>query len=113
MKKILVTGATGQIGSELTLALRKAYGNDKVVALAHVTKLGKELLESGPCDFFDCREIETIAEMVKRYEVDTIYHLASLLSAVGERDPQQAWNVNMMGLFNVLEAAREYKCAVF
>jgi len=113
MKRILVTGATGQIGSELTLALRRAYGNDEVVALAHVAEPGKELLESGPCDFLDCREIGAIAEMVKRYGVDTIYHLASLLSAVGELDPQQAWNVNMMGLFNVLEAAREYQCAVF
>ena len=113
MRTILVTGAAGQIGSELTLALRKAYGNDNVVALAHVTKPSKELLESGPCDFFDCREAETTADIVNKYKVDTIYHLASLLSAAGEIDPQQAWNVNMKGLFNVLEAAREYKCAVF
>ena len=113
MKRILVTGAAGQIGSELTLALRKAYGNDNVVALAHVTQPGKELLESGPCDFFDCRDPETTAEIANKYKVDTIYHLASVLSAAGEMDPQQAWNVNMRGLFNVLEVAREYKCAVF
>lgn len=113
MRRILVTGAAGQIGSELTLALREAYGNDNVIAVAHVTKPNQELLESGPCAFFDCTQAETTAEIISRYKVDTIYHLASLLSAVGEKDPQKAWDVNMNGLLNVLEAARDYKCAVF
>lgn len=108
-----MTGAAGQIGSELTLALREAYGNDNVIAVAHVTKPNQELLESGPCAFFDCTQAETTAEIISRYKVDTIYHLASLLSAVGEKDPQKAWDVNMNGLLNVLEAARDYKCAVF
>ena len=113
MQKILVTGAAGQIGSELTMALRRKYGNENVIGTAHKTKPDEALLESGPCHFIDCTEISTIAEMVKKYEVDTIYHLASILSAVAEQNPQFAWNVNMFGLYNVLEVAREYKCAVF
>jgi len=113
MQKILVTGAAGQIGSELTMALRRNYGNENVIGTAHKTKPDEALLESGPCHFIDCTEISTIAEMVKKYEVDTIYHLASILSAVAEQNPQFAWNVNMFGLYNVLEVAREYKCSVF
>lgn len=113
MKKILITGAVGQIGSELTMVLRERYGNENVVATGHKTKPDETLLESGPFHFIDCRKIETIAEMVKKYEIDTIYHLASLLSAVGEKDPPLAWDVNMNGLFNLLEVAREFGCAVF
>ena len=113
MRKILVTGATGQIGSELTLALRERYGNDKVVAAGHVRKPDQTLLESGPCCFMDCQEADTVAEMVRKYGVNTIYHLAAILSAAAEQKPQLAWHVNMMGLYNVLEAARENGCAVF
>ena len=113
MKKILVTGAVGQIGSELTMVLRERYGNENVVATGHKTKPDETLLESGPFHFIDCRKIETIAEMVKKYEIDTIYHLASLLSVVAENDPPLAWDVNMNGLYNVLEVAREFGCAVF
>ena len=113
MKKILVTGAVGQIGSELTMFLRERYGNENVVATGHKTKPDETLLESGPFHFIDCRKIETIAEMVKKYEIDTIYHLASLLSVVAEKDPPLAWDVNMNGLYNLLEVAREFGCAVF
>jgi len=113
MKKILVTGAVGQIGSELTMVLRERYGNENIVATGHKTKPDETLLESGPFHFIDCRKIETIAEMVKKYEIDTIYHLASLLSVVAENDPPLAWDVNMNGLYNVLEVAREFGCAVF
>ena len=113
MHNILVTGAAGQIGSELTIVLRKRYGNEHVIATAHIKKPDEALLESGPCHFIDCTEINKVAEIAKRYKVGTIYHLASILSAVAEENPQFAWNVNMFGLYNVLEVAREYKCAVF
>jgi nucleoside-diphosphate-sugar epimerase len=113
MKKILVTGAVGQIGSELTIVLRERYGNENVVATGHKTKPNETLLESGPFHFIDCRKIETIAEMVKKYKIDTIYHLASLLSVVAEKDPPLAWDVNMNGLYNLLEVAREFGCSVF
>jgi nucleoside-diphosphate-sugar epimerase len=113
MQKILVTGAAGQIGSELTMALREGYGNQNVIAAGHKKKPDNPLLESGPFHFIDCTEINTVAEMVKKYNVDTIYHLAALLSAVAEEKPQRAWNVNMIGLYNVLEVARTYTCSVF
>lgn len=113
MKKILVTGAVGQIGSELTMALRERYGNDNVIATGHSTKPSEMLLNSGPFHFINCADIKTIVEMVKKYNIDTIYHLGAILSAVAEAKPQLAWDVNINGLYNVLEVAREYNCAVF
>ena len=113
MQKILVTGAVGQIGSELTMVLRKKYGNENVIATGHKKKPEETLLESGPFHFIDCTEINTFVEMVKKYKVDIIYHLAAILSAVAEEKPQLAWNVNMIGLHNVLEVARNYRCRVF
>jgi len=108
MKRILVTGATGQIGSELTLELRKKYGEDSVVAAGHKRKPSEKLLESGPFEYVDTTSKENIEEVVEKYDVDTIYHLAAVLSASGEENPQLAWNVNINGLYNVLEVAREY-----
>ncbi|MCK4542867.1 MAG: L-threonine 3-dehydrogenase [Spirochaetales bacterium] len=113
MRKILVTGAVGQIGSELTMYLRKKYGDDKVVAVGHRTQPSEKLRNSGLFDFMDCTNIKQVENTVKKYDIGTIYHLAAVLSAVGEKNPQTAWNVNINGLYNVLEVARENKSAVF
>jgi nucleoside-diphosphate-sugar epimerase len=114
MKKILVTGALGQIGSELVVKLRKEYGTDNVIASNRSKKAGAEkVIESGPFELIDVSNANQIAEAVKKYKVDTIIHLAAILSAVGEKDPAAAWNINMNGLYNVLEVARENNLAVF
>jgi nucleoside-diphosphate-sugar epimerase len=113
MKRILVIGAAGQIGSELTMALRKRYGNDDVIAAGHKTKASKKLLESGPFVYLDCRKYKDIEKFVKKYRVDTIFHLPAILSAAAEANPQLAWDVNINGLYNVLEMARDYDCALF
>jgi nucleoside-diphosphate-sugar epimerase len=107
MQRILVTGAVGQIGSELTLALRERYGNENVVATGHRTQPGEALQTSGPFEFIDVTKRETITEVVSKYNIDTIYHMAAVLSAVGEEKPLLAWDVNMNGLHNVLEVVRE------
>jgi len=109
MTKILVTGACGQIGSELTLALRQKYGGDTVVAAGHKTKPGAELRGSGPFEFIDVSKKETVEAIVEKYNIDTIYHMAAILSAVGEQKPLLAWDVNMNGLHNILKIARERK----
>ena len=113
MKKILVIGSVGQIGSELTMKLRDIYGNDNVVAGIRKTMPSKELANSGPLETVDATNIEQLAQVVKKYNIDTIYNLAALLSAVAEARPQAAWNVGVNGLYNVLEVARENKCSVF
>jgi len=109
IKRILVTGATGQIGSELAIELRKRYGGDNVVAAGHRRKPGEILLKSGPFEYVDTVNRENVERVVKEYDIDTIYHLAAVLSAVGEENPQLAWHVNMDGLYNVLKVAREYE----
>ena len=113
MKRILVTGATGQIGSELTLALRERYGNENVVAAGHKRKPSEELVNSGPFEIIDCGTISTVEKVVKKYKIDAIYHLAAILSAVAEANPKLAWDVNINGLCNILDVAREHGCAVF
>ena len=114
MKNILVIGSTGQIGSELTRELRKNYGNDHVVAgyIPGAEPKG-ELLESGPAEIADVTNGAGIAEVVKKYNSDTIYNLAALLSVVAESKPRLAWKIGIDGLWNILEVAREEKCAVF
>ncbi len=113
MNNILVTGSVGQIGSELTMELRSRYGNDRVVAGGRKTKPSEKLLDSGPFEIVDCTDVSVVSDVVKEYKIDTIFHLAAILSAVAEANPQVAWDVNINGLYNVLEVAREHRCAVF
>lgn len=114
MRKILVTGALGQIGTELLVALREQYGTDNVVASDVVRKEEqKEIIESGPFEIVDVVDPNSVLEVVKKYHVNTIFNLAALLSAVGEKKPDKCWNINMGGLFNILEIARQEKLSVF
>ncbi|PKK85115.1 MAG: UDP-glucose 4-epimerase [candidate division Zixibacteria bacterium HGW-Zixibacteria-1] len=113
MKKILITGAVGQIGSELTTALKKRYGKENVVASDIRTPAGFDSHNDGPFEFLDCLDPNHITRAMQIYNFDTIYHLAALLSAVGEAKPNHAWQVNINGLYNILEAARQYRCALF
>ena len=113
MKNILIIGATGQIGSELTMLLRKNYSGNVVAGYIPGAEPKGELKESGPSAIVDITNPQQIADAVSRYQVDTIYNLAALLSAVAENKPQLAWKIGLGGLFNTLEVAREKHCAVF
>ncbi len=108
-KKILITGAMGQIGSELIRELRKRYGVESVIASDYRTPAREALKTWMPFESLDITKKETIAGVVKRHGINTIYHMAAILSAIGEQNPHMAWEVNMEGLYNVLEVAREYK----
>ncbi len=114
MKNILVIGSTGQIGSELTMKLRREIPSGTVVAgyIPGAEPKG-ELAESGPSAVADVRDAAGLAAIVSQYRIDTIYNLAALLSAVAERKPLLAWDIQMNGLLNILEIAREKGCAVF
>lgn len=109
MKKILFTGCGGQIGSELTLAFRKLYGNENIIASDLSTKVCPDLLNSGPFVQLDVLDTKALGETIDKYKVDGIVHLAAILSAVGEKNPQLAWNVNINGTVNIFEVAREKK----
>jgi len=111
MKRILVTGAVGQIGSELTLALRDRYGADNVVATGRKTAPSEELKNSGPFYFINVTERASVEEVVKKHDIDTVVHMAAILSAVGEKNPALAWDVNMNGLYSILECARDHDMA--
>lgn len=114
MRKILVTGALGQIGSELVVKLREVYGTDNVVASGRRIKDGHEkLIESGPFEIVDIQEEQQITDVVKKYNINTIINLAALLSAVGEKNPEKCWDVNMNGLYNVLEVGRKENCMIY
>ncbi|MFO8055146.1 MAG: NAD-dependent epimerase/dehydratase family protein [Bacteroidales bacterium] len=109
MKKILVIGAAGQIGSELTLALRDMYGGDNVIAGIRKTRPSEKLASTGPSEVVNALDKDGLEEVVKKHNVDAIINMAAILSATGEKNPMLAWDVNMNGLINVLEIAREYK----
>ena len=111
IKNILVTGAVGQIGSEFTLALREKYGNDNVVATGRKTEPSPELRDSGPFYFINVCSRDSVEEVVKKHDIDTIVHMAAILSAVGEKNPALAWDVNMNGMMNILDIARDHKMA--
>lgn len=113
VKRILITGATGQIGSELTPALRKRYGDGNVIAAGHKRTPDETLRSTGPYIALDVRDSAALEKTVQQYNIDTIYHLAALLSAVAEEQPQLAWDVNINGLLAVLEIARLHNCSVF
>ena len=113
MKRILITGALGQIGSELITFLRQRYENENVVA-SDIKPIPEGIIgQDGPFEHIDCLNAQKIYSAVKKYKIDTVFHLAAILSTTGEKNPQLAWKVNINGLYNILEIAREYKCAVF
>ena len=114
MKNVLVIGSTGQIGSELTMKIRREIAGSQVVA-GYIPGAEPKgiLLESGPSEIADVRDAKGLADIVDKYHIDTIYNLAALLSAVAEKKPLLAWDIQMNGLINILEVAREKGCAVF
>ena len=112
MRRILVTGALGQIGSELVPALRERYGADLVIA-SDLRMIPPQTSSCGIYEHLDCTQPHQVLEAVRRHEIGAIYHLAALLSAVAEEKPHGAWDLNMGGLYNVLEAARQHRCQVF
>jgi nucleoside-diphosphate-sugar epimerase len=112
MKRILVTGAAGQVGTEVVGELRARYGDDNVLA-SDIRRPADFVVEGGPYESLDVTNARTVAAVVRRHGADTIFHLAAILSAKGERIPQRAYAVNLGGLANVLEVARESGCSVF
>lgn len=113
MKNILIIGSTGQIGTELTMYLRDRYDGHVVAGYIPAAAPKQDLKESGPCEVVDITNAQQIADTVEKYQIDSIYNLAALLSAVAETKPQLAWHIGVGGLVNVLEVAREKGCAVF
>jgi nucleoside-diphosphate-sugar epimerase len=105
--KILVTGALGQIGSELSTSLKKIYGEKNVITSdLHSTNIKDEFR---PYETLNILDKQALATVIKKHEITTIYHLAAILSATGEKNPQLCFDVNIIGLYNVLEVARELK----
>lgn len=114
MKNVLVIGSTGQIGSELTMKLRRMIPEGNIVAgYIKGSEPKGDLLESGPCSEVDVCNAEQIADAVRKYDIDTVYNLAALLSAVAEKKPLLAWHIQIDGLLNILEVARGEHLSVF
>lgn len=107
MEKILIVGSAGQIGSELTMELRGIYGNENVIASGRKTLPSETVMNSGPWEICDATDIKSVERVVDKYGVDIIINMAAILSATGEQNPSLAWDVNINGLYNILELARE------
>lgn len=112
MKRILVTGASGQVGSDLVIALRERFGNENVLA-TDIREPDGELGAGGPFEIVDCTDHDAMDDAISGFDTDTVFHLAAILSAVGEADPHMAYTVNLGGLENTLEIARVRDCAIF
>ena len=106
--RILVTGAAGQVGADLVPLLRERHGAERVVAAGHRTPPSESLRQGGPFIFVDNTDKKALADAIGEHGIDTIYHLASLLSGTGEREPDRAWNTNVGSLKNVLDLAVEH-----
>jgi len=108
MDNILVIGCAGQIGSELTLELRKLYGDNQVVA-SDIRQAGEDIIKGGPFEIANVLEVKKVAEIVKKYNITQIYHLAAILSGNAEKNPLPSWDINMRGLLDILEMVKELK----
>ncbi len=113
MKRILIVGSTGQIGSELSRKLRTIYGENNVISGYYAPPYPDGFFESGPTVKIDSTNINELADAVKKYKPDTIYNLAAILSATAEKNPKLGWDVGVGSLMNCLDVAREYGCSVF
>lgn len=113
MRKILVTGSLGQIGSELIVHLRKIYGDSNVISTDIEKKDIPKVIDGGPFELLDVLDGKKAADLCKKYKVNTIIHLAALLSAVAEKKPELAYDINLNGLHNMLRIARDEKCQLF
>ncbi len=112
MKKILITGSLGQIGSELTLKLRKYYGVDKIIS-TDIRNIENDITTNGIFEVLDVLDSNKLYELCKKYNVDTVIHLAALLSATGEKNPILTWNINMGSLINCLDVCKELNLKLF
>lgn len=107
-KRILIIGASGQIGTELTVFLRRKYGNNKVIA-SDIVESNTEIMKNGPFEILDAMDYNAVQDILIRYEITDVYLMAAMLSATAEKFPMKAWNLNMTSLFNVLNLAKDNK----
>lgn len=113
MKRILIVGSTGQIGSELSVKLRSEYGTDNVVCGYYKPPYPAHFFESGPTAEIDATDANQIAEVVKKHKIDAIFNLAAILSVVAEKNPKLGWDVGINSLINCLEVSKEFGCSLF